>query len=112
MSMLADGRVRPLLFDGSPLLTSAVYAQPDRLLTGKDAVGAAGVDPGRYEPNPKRRIDDVEVFLGDRTFAVAELAAATLRRVVDEATRTGGEPPGQAAVTHPVTWGPTRRAVL
>src|SRR6185437_1395139 len=31
-----DGRVRPLLFDGSPVLPSSVYAQPDgRLLVGR-----------------------------------------------------------------------------
>ena len=51
-----DGRVRPLLFDGSPLLPSSVYAQPDgRLLVGRDAVHAARVDPSRFEAIPTQQ---------------------------------------------------------
>jgi molecular chaperone DnaK (HSP70) len=43
-----DGHSRPLLFDGSPLLPSAVYAEPGgRLLVGRDAIHAARLDrPG------------------------------------------------------------------
>ena len=37
-----DGHTRPILFDGSPLLPSAVYADADgRLLVGRDAIHAA-----------------------------------------------------------------------
>src|SRR6266511_1503739 len=61
-----DGRVRPLLFDGSPLLPSAVYLNPDRrMLVGRDAERNARLDPSRFEPNPKRRIDDGQIFLGE-----------------------------------------------
>ncbi|MGI5176740.1 Hsp70 family protein [Dactylosporangium sp. CA-152071] len=108
-----DGRTQPLLFDSSPLLSSAVYAEADgRLLTGRDAVRAARLDPSRFEPNPKRRIDEPEVLLGDREVPVAELVAATLRRVLGEATRAAGGRPASVTVTHPVTWGPARRAIL
>ena len=38
MLRLTDGRLRPLLFDGSPLLPSAVYLGTDgRMLIGRDA---------------------------------------------------------------------------
>jgi molecular chaperone DnaK (HSP70) len=108
-----DGRRRPLLFDGSPLLPSAVYAETDgRLLTGADAARAARGDPGRYEPHPKRRIDDGTVLLGDAEYPVAELIAATLRRVREEAVRTATAPPAPVTLTYPATWGPARRAVL
>jgi molecular chaperone DnaK (HSP70) len=54
-----DGRIQPLLFASSPLLSSAVFAEPDgRLLTGQDAERGARLDPSRYEPNVKRRIDE------------------------------------------------------
>ncbi|MFI5960115.1 hypothetical protein [Cryptosporangium sp. NPDC051539] len=52
-----EGRVRPLLFDASPLLASGVYAGTHReLLTGVDAEWAALAHPGGLELNPKRRI--------------------------------------------------------
>src|SRR6266545_3342070 len=108
-----DGRRRPLLFDGSPLLPSAVYAETDgRLLTGADAVRSARTDPGRYEPHPKRRIDDGTLLLGDTEYPVAELLAATLRRVREEAVRTAAAPPAPVTLTYPASWGPTRRAIL
>jgi molecular chaperone DnaK len=109
-----DGRARPLLVDGSPLLPSAVYAAPDgHLLVGRDAVHSARLDPGRYEPNPKRRIDDQSVLLGDRELPVVDLIAAVLRRVNEEARRiTGGAPLDPVTVTCPAGWGPTRRGLL
>src|SRR3954465_4676828 len=69
-----DGRARPLLVDGSPLLPSAVYAEPGgELNVGRDAVHSARLDPARFEPNPKRRIDDGTVLLGEQEFAVVDL---------------------------------------
>src|SRR2546423_4646330 len=98
-----DGRARPLLVDGSPLLPSAVYADPGgHLLVGRDAVHSARLDPGRYEPNPKRRIDDQSVLLGDRELPVVDLIAAVLGRIGEEARRTtGGAPPGPGTLTRP-----------
>src|SRR3954462_935517 len=80
-----DGRARPLLFDGSPLLPSAVYAEPGGgLVVGRDAVHSARLDPGRFEPNPKRRIDDQELLLGDREGPLVEAVGAGLSRVTHE----------------------------
>lgn len=108
-----DGRIRPLLFDGSPLLSSAAFATPDgRILVGRDAERSARIDPARYEPNPKRMVDAGELLLGERAYPVAELIAAVPRRVDAEATRTAGQAPAAVTITHPATWGPSRRQVL
>jgi molecular chaperone HscA len=110
----ADGRIRPLLFDdGTPLLRSAVYADPGgELLVGRDAVRRAGLDPSRYEPHPKQHIDDTAVLLGDREVPVAQLLAAVLRRVGDEAARVAGGVPGEVVLTVPAVWGPPRRQLM
>src|SRR5690349_12897933 len=108
-----DGRARPLLFDGSPLLPSAVYAEPGgTLVVGRDAVHSARLDPGRFEPNPKRRIDDHELLLGDRELPVVDALAAVLSRVTEEMRRTTGNAPVEATLTCPASWGATRRLVL
>ena len=87
------GGPAPLLFDGSPLLPSAVYAEPGggALVVGRDAVHSARLDPARFEPNPKRRIDEGTVLLGDREIPVVDLIAAVLRRVAEESRRTVGD---------------------
>ena len=104
---------RPLLFDGSPLLPSAVGVDPTgRLVVGRDALHAAIGAPGSVERYPKRCIDDGSVLLGDTEFAVPALFGAVLGRVVDEATRAAGEPPAEIVITHPAAWGRERRAVL
>ncbi|MDG6107179.1 Hsp70 family protein [Dactylosporangium aurantiacum] len=109
----ADGVARPLLFDASPLLPSAVFAAPGGdLLTGADAERAAVAYPAAYEPNPKRRVDERTVLLGEREITVVDLVAAVLRRVAAEAERATGAPPPTVVLTHPATWGPTRLAVL
>ncbi|MFC4040659.1 Hsp70 family protein [Dactylosporangium siamense] len=109
----ADGVARPLLFDASPLLSSAVFAAPGGdLLTGADAERAAVAYPAAYEPNPKRRVDERTVLLGEREITVVDLVAAVLRRVGTEAERSTGAPPRTVVLTHPATWGPTRLAVL
>ncbi|MFD0559000.1 Hsp70 protein [Stackebrandtia endophytica] len=108
-----DGTAVPLLFDGSPLLTSAVYAEgPGELVTGQDALQSARLRPERFEPHPKRRVDDGTVLLGDNEFEVAELFAVVLRRVRGEVERVAGALPPRIVVTHPATWGPVRRLVL
>jgi actin-like ATPase involved in cell morphogenesis len=108
-----DGRVKPLLFEGSPVLPSAVFAPAEgALVVGRDALHHARFAPARLEPNPKRRIDDETVLLGDREVPLVDLVAATLRHIADEAVRvTGGAFP-QVALAHPAGWGPVRRGVL
>jgi molecular chaperone DnaK (HSP70) len=83
-----DGRIKPLLFDSSPLLPSAVFADTDgRLIVGRDALHHARFAPANLEPNPKRRIDDGAVLLGGAEVGVGALIAAVLTRVAAEATR-------------------------
>jgi ABC-type branched-subunit amino acid transport system substrate-binding protein len=108
-----DGRTKSLLFDGSPLLPSAVYVDPTGpILTGRDAVHSARLQPHRFEPYPKRRVEDGTVWLGEREIPVIELVAAVLRRVATEAVRVAGSMPVQVAVTHPAAWAPQRRDTL
>jgi hypothetical protein len=49
-----DGRIRPVNFAGSRLMTSAVFADPGgALLTGRDARHAARTHPDRPEPRSR-----------------------------------------------------------
>jgi actin-like ATPase involved in cell morphogenesis len=109
----ADGRSQPLLFDASFLLPSSVFAEVDgHLLTGKDAERSARLDPSRFEPNPKRRIDDGTALLGSREYPVSDLLAAVLRRTADEASRVLGIMPVRTVLTYPANWATHRRSVL
>ncbi|WP_405099847.1 Hsp70 family protein [Micromonospora sp. NBC_01412] len=107
-----DGRTRPLLVDGQPVIPSGVYADTDgRLHVGRDAQRLAQADPGRYEPNPKRLIDSPSVPLGDREYAPADLLAAILHAVGQTAVATVGFLP-PAVLTCPASWDDARRQVL
>ncbi|AVT37039.1 Hsp70 family protein [Plantactinospora sp. BB1] len=109
-----DGQVLPLLFDGWPVLGSAVYANPGggELLVGRDADHAARQDPAGYEPHPKQRIDDGHVLLAGQEIPVAALIGAVLARVAQEAQRVAGGPVGTVTLTHPASWGAHRRQTL
>lgn len=107
-----DGRIRPLLFDGSPLLSSAVLLGADGSLhTGRDAAHLGRGNPERLEPNPKRRVDDDVVLLGSAEVPVRDLLGAVLARVAQEANRVAGRF-GELTVTHPAAWGARRCALL
>src|SRR5215468_6514744 len=72
-----DGSHRPLLFGNSPVMPSAVYLDDSgELVVGHDASRIAMLDPGRYEPNPKRRIDEPSVLLGGQEVPTGELFSA------------------------------------
>ena len=104
---------RALVFDGSPMLPSATFLDSAGALhVGRDAERLMVDDPARYEPFPKRRIDDGAVLLADREIPVADLFAAVLRRVAAEAALAGVPAAGGAVLTCPVRWGTGRRAVL
>ncbi|BCY14638.1 Hsp70 family protein [Actinoplanes sp. L3-i22] len=108
-----DGRARPILVDGSPLLPSAIYADAaGNLLVGRDAVHSARLEPARFEPNPKRRVDDGQVLLGEREFEVIDLITAVLARVVEEWHRAVGPYRPETTLTCPATWGAARRTLL
>ncbi|MFI5493267.1 Hsp70 family protein [Actinoplanes sp. NPDC051859] len=107
-----DGRVRPLLFDGRPLLPSAVFRDSaGRLHVGHDAVRLGYAEPARLEPHPKRQVDAPTVLLGEAEVPVPELLAALLEAVAREAVAAAGHLP-PAVVTCPAAWGETRREVL
>jgi molecular chaperone DnaK len=108
------GAPQVVAVDGRPVLSSAVYAAADgRLFVGMEAERQAAVDPSRFEPNPKRRIDEPELLLGNSVLPVREAIRAVLSRAVDEARRfAGGAPVEQLVLTHPADWGGIRARVL
>ncbi|HYQ68394.1 Hsp70 family protein [Actinophytocola sp.] len=111
----AHGRPpRVVEVDGSATMPSALFAADDgNLVIGRDAERRARLDPARFEPNPKRRIDDGTLLLGDVVVPVTEALGAVLRRVYDETSRQlGGAQPDEVRLTHPAQWGPVRRNVL
>lgn len=111
---MPGGRIESLLFDASsPLLPSAVFAQPHGdLLVGQDALRASRLDPGRLEPNPKRHVDDGTLLLGDVEITVEEVIRAVLTRVAQTGRLALGAAAGPVVLTHPASWGARRRGVL
>jgi molecular chaperone DnaK len=99
---------------GSPVMPSAVFAAADgTLFVGQEAERQAAIDPARYEPNPKRRIDEGELLLGNSVLSVVDVVRAVLRRAVGEARRVaGGAPVDLLVLTHPADWGAVRTRVL
>jgi roadblock/LC7 domain-containing protein len=114
---LPDGSPRPVLFDGSEVLPSAVCVSPGGdLLVGRDALHAARSHPAGFEPYPKRRVDEGSVLL-DRLgnpveVPVVDLFAAVLGRVSAEATLVAGARPDLVTLSCPAGWGAPRRGVL
>jgi molecular chaperone HscA len=107
-----DGRTRPLMVDGAPIMPSGVYAdESGQLHVGRDAQRLAGLDPARFEPNPKRRIDEGTVLLGGREVAIVDLLAAVFGAVARAAVEAIGFLP-PAVLTYPAAWGAPRRETL
>jgi molecular chaperone DnaK (HSP70) len=114
-ALSVDGREpQVVVIDGHPLISSAVYAATDgTLFVGQEADRQAAVDPARYEPHPKRRIDEGVLLLGDAVVGVRDAVRAVLSRAVGEARRiAGGAPVAQLVLTHPASWGGTRTQEL
>ncbi|SFO34327.1 Hsp70 family protein [Amycolatopsis rubida] len=104
---------RAIEVDGSVTMSSAVYAEEDgRLVVGQDAERRARLDPSRFEPNPKRRIDEGELLLGDRAVPVVDAFAAVLRRMGEEAERQLSGVPDEVRLSHPAGWGAQRQRTL
>src|SRR5687768_15252918 len=103
-----------VVVDGQPIVPSAVFAAADgTLFVGQEAERQAAVDPSRYEPHPKRRIDEGELLLGTSVLPVADVVRAVLTRAVDEARRVaGGARVDLLVLTHPADWGAIRTRVL
>ncbi|TDP96028.1 Hsp70 family protein [Labedaea rhizosphaerae] len=105
---------RVVELDGASMMPSAVFAaEAGTLVVGKEAERRARTDPARYEPNPKRRVDEGTLLLGDAVVPVTDAFAAVLRRIATEVKRQlGGAVPDEVRLTHPAQWGPVRRNVL
>jgi type VII secretion-associated protein (TIGR03931 family) len=103
-----------VVFDGQPLVPSAVFAAADgTLFVGHEAERQAAVDPSRYEPHPKRRIDEGELLFGTSVLRVSDVVRAVLTRAVNEARHVaGGMPVDLLVLTHPADWGAIRTRVL
>ncbi|MFD5830037.1 type VII secretion-associated protein [Lentzea sp. NPDC060358] len=115
VAISAHGREpQVVVFDGQPLVPSAVFAAADgTLFVGQEAERQAAVDPARYEPHPKRRVDEAELLLGSSVLPVVDVVRAVLTRAVGEARRVGGGMPVDLLVlTHPADWGTVRTRVL
>ncbi|MCS7476552.1 Hsp70 family protein [Umezawaea endophytica] len=111
----AHGRPpRVVEVDGASAMPSAIFCEEDgTLVVGRDAERRARLDPSRFEPNPKRRVDDGVLRLGDSMVAVSDALAAVLGRVLEETERQlNGAALDEVRLTHPAQWGPTRRNVL
>ncbi|MDA3625060.1 type VII secretion-associated protein [Saccharopolyspora sp. WRP15-2] len=103
-----------VVIDGQPLVPSAVFAAADgTLFVGHEAERQAAVDPARFEPHPKRRIDEGELLLGSTVLKVGDVIRAVLQRAVNEARRfAGGAAVDLLVLTHPADWGSVRAAEL
>ncbi|GAA4620616.1 type VII secretion-associated protein [Saccharopolyspora hordei] len=103
-----------VVIDGQPLVPSAVFAAADgTLFVGHEAERQAAVDPARFEPHPKRRIDEGELLLGTTVLKVGDVIRAVLQRAVGEARRfAGGAAVDLLVLTHPADWGSVRTAEL
>jgi hypothetical protein len=113
--LAAHGRPpRVVEVDGAATMPSALFAAEDAsLVVGRDAERRARLDPARFEPNPKRRVDEGTLLLGDLVVPVTDAFAAVLGRVAEETSRQlGGAKPDEVRLTHPAQWGPARRNVL
>ncbi|NHD16638.1 MULTISPECIES: type VII secretion-associated protein [unclassified Actinopolyspora] len=104
------GEPHVVAVDGQPLVSSAVFAAEDgALFVGQEAERQAAVDPARFEPHPKRRIDEGELLLGETVLTVVDAVRAVLDRVVEEARRhAGGAGVDLLVLTHPAEWGAVR----
>lgn len=102
-----------VLLDGGPLMSSAVCFDGRTIFVGAEAERQAALDPSRYEPHPKSRIDEGTLLLGGAVLPVGQVIAAVLRRAVGEARSVaGGRWVDQLVLTHPADWGSVRTGVL
>lgn len=88
----------------STLMPSAVFADGDNLVVGAAAINLSATRPDAYEPNPKRRLREPNILLGDVRYKTTKLAAAVLRSAITTASTVHGGPFDQVILTHPDGW--------
>ncbi|HXY67525.1 MAG TPA: sensor domain-containing protein, partial [Mycobacterium sp.] len=86
------------------LMPSAVFYDGSRFLVGRTALQAAFTSPEAFEPSPKRRLADREVFLAGSMIAVTEMVAAVFAEVLARASQVMAAAPDVVVVTHPDQW--------
>ncbi|HET8641454.1 MAG TPA: type VII secretion-associated protein [Pseudonocardiaceae bacterium] len=103
-----------VVVDGAPLVPSSIYVTREgTVFVGHEADRQAAVDPARYEPHPKRRVDEGELLLGDTVLPVLGAFRAVISRAVREARRLAANAPAdQLVLTHPADWGAARTGKL
>jgi hypothetical protein len=107
------GPPRLVAVDGLPVVPSSIYLGDDGVLSvGRDADRQARLDPSRFEPNPKRRIDEGVLLLGTSMVPVVDAVGAVFGRVVGEVGRQLGGGVDQVRLTHPARWGRRRLDTL
>ncbi|GAA1207423.1 type VII secretion-associated protein [Prauserella alba] len=114
VAAIGERQPQVVVIDGQPLMPSAVYAHSDgTVFVGQEAERQAAVDPARFEPTPKRRIDEGELLLGDTVLPVVDVVRTVLSRAVGEARRLAANADVDLLVlTHPADWGAVRTRLL
>ena len=86
------------------LMPSAVLYSAGQVLVGRTALQAAFTAPEAFEPTPKRRLADREIFLAGTMVNVTELAAAVFAEVLARAGQVMGAAADEIVITHPDQW--------
>jgi actin-like ATPase involved in cell morphogenesis/sugar lactone lactonase YvrE len=108
-------RIEVLEIENSRYLPSLVLLDREgNLSVGRAAVNSAKAWPERAVRLPKRAlVQGPRTLLNGSPVETAELVAAVLRRVADEARRRhDGRPPETVVLTHPARWGTEERGRL
>ncbi|MGH3783751.1 MAG: Hsp70 family protein [Pseudonocardiaceae bacterium] len=102
------------LGDRSVVIPAAVYLQGDGTLTTGEAASRGAVSsPDRLGREFTRLLGDpTPVVLGGEPYAVTALLGVLMQDVVEQVTKTEGEPPDRVVLTYPASWGPFRRALF
>jgi hypothetical protein len=86
------------------LMPSGVFFDGSKFLVGRTALQAAFTKPEAFEPSPKRRLADREIFLAGQMVPVTSMVAAVFAEVLTRASHIMGSPPDIVVVTHPDQW--------
>jgi hypothetical protein len=100
-----QGRVQEVRLSASgTLMPSGVFFDGSRFLVGRTALQAAFTSPEAFEPSPKRRLADREIFLAGSMVPVTKMVAAVFAEVLARAGHVMGADPDVVMVTHPDQW--------
>ncbi len=86
------------------LMPSGVFFDGSRFLVGRTALQAAFTSPEAFEPSPKRRLADREIFLAGSMVPVTKMVAAVFAEVLAKSSGVMGGAPDVIVVTHPDQW--------